>query len=202
MPLGVLALQGDVEEHLAALRASGAQAVEVRSAAELEGVEGLILPGGESTTIGKLMQRFGILEPLRARAAAGLPLWGTCAGMILLARHIERGLPDQPSLALMDIVVERNAFGRQVDSFETPIAIPALGPVPFPAVFIRAPVAREAGPGVEVLARHRGRIVAARQGNLLATAFHPELTRDTRMHAYFLEMTRQALRVGAQSTEG
>ena len=185
MKIGVLALQGAFIEHEHALRRLGAEAVEVRLPEHLNGLDGLIIPGGESTTIGKLARDFGLLEPLR-RFAAARPTWGTCAGLIFLARDVGQA---QPLLGLMDVVVERNAFGRQVDSFATGLAAPALGERPFPAVFIRAPLIAEVGPGVEVLAQlDDGRVVAARQGHLLATAFHPELTGDDRFHRLFLEM--------------
>ncbi len=184
--IGVLALQGAFIEHVHALQRIGVDAVEVRLPHDLEGLDGLIIPGGESTAIGKLMVRFGFIEPLTDAATAGLPIWGTCAGMILLANDI--GGLNQPLLGLMDIRVERNAFGRQLDSFETDLAIPALGPLPFPAIFIRAPLIHEVGDATDVLARlGDGRIVAAREGNLLATSFHPELTHDDRLHRYFVE---------------
>jgi pyridoxal 5'-phosphate synthase pdxT subunit len=182
--VGVLALQGAFAEHAAHLRATGSQAVEVRLPVDLHGLDGLILPGGESTTMGKLLRRFELLEPLRALS---IPVWGTCAGMILLAREVVNGLPDQPLLHLMDLRVQRNAFGRQVDSFVTALDIPLLGSEPLPAVFIRAPLAEPLGPDVEVLARHEGRVVAARQGRFLATSFHPELSNDTRLHRWFGE---------------
>jgi len=189
MKIGVLALQGDFAEHMALLRRIGAQAQEVRLPAELDGLDGLIIPGGESTTIGKLAVSYGLLEPIRAMAQAGRPVWGTCAGMILLAREALDGVPGQPLLGLLDIRVVRNGFGRQVDSFESDLEVPALGSPPFRAVFIRAPYVRECGSQVEVLAAlEDGRIVAVRQGNLLGTAFHPELTDDERFHRYFLEM--------------
>ncbi len=195
MKIGVLALQGDFAEHLAMLRRIGADAVEVRLPRELEGLAGLIIPGGESTTIGKLAVTFGLLEPLRAFAQAR-PVWGTCAGAIFLSRDARR---DQPLLGVMDITVARNAFGRQVDSFEIDLDVPALlhagngRPRPFHAVFIRAPLIESVGPEVEVLARlpegqASGRIVAARQGLRLATSFHPELTGDDRFHRYFLSL--------------
>jgi 5'-phosphate synthase pdxT subunit len=181
--VGVLALQGAFIEHEAALRSLGAQAVEVRLPAQLDDLDALIIPGGESTTIGKLAVTFRLLEPLRA-FAAHKPVWGTCAGMIMLAKDIGR---DQPLIGVMDIVVDRNAFGRQVDSFETDLTVPELGPQPFKAVFIRAPLVRAVGDGAHVLARlDDGGIVAVRQGHWLATAFHPELTPDTRFHRYFL----------------
>jgi len=187
--VGVLALQGAFAEHVATLRKLGAQTIEVRLPEHLEGLGGLVIPGGESTTIGKLAVTYGLIEPIRRLAERGVPIWGTCAGMILLARDI--GGLDQPLLGLMDIAVRRNAFGRQVDSFIADLDMPALGPgmAPFPGVFIRAPLIERAGPEVEVLARlPDGRAVAARQGSLLATAFHPELTQDTRLHRYFLSM--------------
>ncbi len=193
MRIGVLALQGDFLEHRKVLEGLGVEAVEVRLPEHLDGLQGLILPGGESTAIGKLMVEYGLLEPIRARARAGFPLWGTCAGMILMAREAVDALPGQPVLGVMDIVVRRNAFGRQVDSFEADLEVPALGPEPVRAVFIRAPWIEAWGPEVEVLARlEDGTAVAARQGHLLATAFHPELTDDPRFHAYFLELARRA----------
>jgi 5'-phosphate synthase pdxT subunit len=188
--IGVLALQGDFAEHQVMLRRIGAEASQVRLPAQLDGLDGLILPGGESTTIGKLAEAFGLIEPLQ-RFAAARPVWGTCAGAILLSRDARR---DQPLLGIMDITVERNAFGRQVDSFEVDLAIPALADPqrPFPAVFIRAPLIESTGKGVEILARlpdaGAGRIVAARQGRWLATSFHPELTSDERFHRYFLSL--------------
>jgi len=189
MKIGVLALQGAFREHVQKLRALGAEAVEVRLPRELEGLDGLIIPGGESTTIGKLMAAYELYEPIQRLAAHGRPVWGTCAGMIMLAKDIDGS--DQPRLGLMDIGVDRNAFGRQVDSFEADLAIDGLGPRPFHAVFIRAPVLTRAGDGVRVLARLAdGRVVAAEQGNLLATAFHPELTDDPRLHEYFLELAK------------
>lgn len=186
--IGVLALQGAFIEHEHVLARLGAQPVEVRLPEHLEGLSGLIIPGGESTTMGLLAQKWGLLEPLRAFARSGRPLWGTCAGMILLAKEVVDGVPGQPILGLMDITVRRNAFGRQVDSFEADLAIPVLGDLPFHAVFIRAPVIERVGSGVKVLAAlEDGTAVAVQQGNLLATAFHPELTRDDRFHRYFLK---------------
>ena len=186
--LGVLALQGAVAEHVQALRDLGLEAREVKTAEALAGLDGLILPGGESTTIGKLLDRYGILEPLRDRVASGLALWGTCAGMILMAREVDRALPGQPLLGLMDLRVERNAFGRQRESFEALLPVPVLGEEPFRAVFIRAPRATAVGPGVQVLARVGESPVAARQGRLLVTAFHPELGADRRFHRYFADL--------------
>ena len=190
--VGVLALQGAYIEHVQMLRGLGVDAVEVRLPKQLHNVDALIIPGGESTTIGKLAVAYGLVEPMRRMAIEGKPIWGTCAGMILLARDVGRG---QPILGVMDIVVSRNAFGRQVDSFETDLLVPALDAVstpqehgrPFHAVFIRAPCIQSVGDVVEEIASlPDGRIVAARQGNLLATAFHPELGDDTRFHQWFL----------------
>jgi 5'-phosphate synthase pdxT subunit len=217
MHFGVLALQGDFAEHAAVLRRLGHTAVEVRWPRDLEGVAGLIIPGGESTTIGKLAVKYNLMDPIR-ELAQRQPVWGTCAGAIFLSRDARR---DQPLLGLMDIAVERNAFGRQVDSFEVNLDVPALaasqaqysgppapggngqsahqpaqaqysGPAPFHAVFIRAPLIESVGPGVSVLARlDDGRIVAAQQGRLLATSFHPELTRDDRFHQLFVNLARE-----------
>ncbi|MDO8616992.1 MAG: pyridoxal 5'-phosphate synthase glutaminase subunit PdxT [Dehalococcoidia bacterium] len=199
--IGVLALQGDFIEHEAALRRLGVDAREVRTPEELRGLDGLIIPGGESTTFCRLMADFALYEPLRALLAAGVPAWGTCAGMIVLACQAP-GL-DFPTLEALDIEVLRNAYGRQVQSFEADLDVPALGEQPFHAVFIRAPVVAGAGPGVEVLAGVRdersGREtpVAVRQGCVLATSFHPELTDDTRFHQYFLEIVRGAGRASS-----
>lgn len=187
--IGVLALQGAFIEHKNVLNRLGVQPVEVRLPEHLEGLNGLIIPGGESTTMGLLAQKWGLLEPLRAFARSGRPVWGTCAGMILLAKEIVDGVPGQPILGLMDITVRRNAFGRQVDSFEADLEIPVLGDLPFHAVFIRAPVIERVGASVDVLASlDDGTAVAVRQGTLLATAFHPELTPDDRFHRYFMKL--------------
>jgi 5'-phosphate synthase pdxT subunit len=186
MKIGVLALQGAFIEHEKMLRALGVGTVEVRLPSDLEGLDGLIIPGGESTTIGKLAVEYGLIEPLRQFARA-TPTWGTCAGMIFLAKDI--GIDRQPILGLMDITVNRNAFGRQVDSFEIDLPISVLGDAPFHMVFIRAPVVTGVSDGVDILARLAdGRIIAVQEGHLLATAFHPELTDDTRLHRYFLEL--------------
>ncbi len=182
--VGVLALQGDVIEHLRAVQACGALACEVRTLGDLKGVDALIMPGGESTAIGKLMAWAGLHEAIRARAAEGMPIYGTCAGQILLAREVEGGAPQ--GLHLMDIQVLRNAFGRQRESFEAEIPVPAIGGKPVRGVFIRAPYIGRVGPGVEVLARFEGKIVMARQGRLLTSSFHPELTDDYRIHQFFL----------------
>ena len=190
--IGVLALQGDFAEHAAALTAAGAErVVEVRLTRDLDGLDGLIIPGGESTTITRLMQAYALLDPLTGLVRGGFPVWGTCAGAIVLARQAI-GL-DQPNIGTMDITVRRNAFGSQIDSFEIDLPVAGLGEEPYHCVFIRAPVIERVGDGVEVLARlPDGRQVAARQGNILATAFHPELTRDPRFHRYFLQMARNA----------
>lgn len=190
--IGVLALQGDFREHREVLERLGATAPEVRLPKDLEGLDGLIIPGGESTAIVRLMRTSHLLEPLRKLADDGFPMWGTCAGLILLAKRLDgTGIP---ALQAMDIAVRRNAFGRQVDSFEADLYVSALGDPPYRAIFIRAPIIEDVGPAVEVLARlPDGAPVAARQGRLLATAFHPELTPDDRFHRYFLhEVARQA----------
>jgi 5'-phosphate synthase pdxT subunit len=185
--VGILAVQGDVAEHAAALRDVGAEPVEVRLPRDLAGVEALILPGGESTAMRRLIDAYGLGEPILNLAASGAPMWGTCAGMILLARRIADG--DDPVFPLLDIEVRRNAYGRQLDSFEADLEVPALGEEPLHAVFIRAPVVSDVGPGVEVLATdHLGRVVAVREGRLLATAFHPELTGDRRFHRALVEL--------------
>lgn len=185
--VGVLAVQGDFLEHQLVLDSLGVETVLVRLPGDLEDLQALILPGGESTTMAKLLDAFDLREPLRERIASGTPVWGTCAGLILMARELAEDRP-QP-LGVMDMRVSRNAYGRQVDSFETDVAVPSLGEPPFHAVFIRAPAILDMGPDVEVLATlPEGDPVAARQGSALVTAFHPELTHDTRFHAYFLRM--------------
>jgi 5'-phosphate synthase pdxT subunit len=189
--VGVLALQGDVVEHLGALEDSGIQALAVKSTEDLGRVDGLIIPGGESTTVMKLLDRFDLAEPVIARTREGMPLWGTCMGMIVVARDVT-GTP-QPTLGLMDISVRRNAFGRQNESAEVSLPIPVLGSKDFPAVFIRAPWVERAGPAVEVLAEREGRAVMVRQENMLATSFHPELSGDRRVHEYFMRMVSDAL---------
>lgn len=194
--VGVLALQGDVREHESALRDCGVQTLKVRTDDELARVDGLLIPGGESTTMSMLAERTGLMPRLRERVADGLAVYGSCAGMIMLADDVLDGREDQTTVGGMDVTVRRNAFGRQVDSFEADVVMPAVGELPFPGVFIRAPLVERVGPGVEVLARvgdesgGAGRIVAVRQGPLLATAFHPELTPDLRVHALFVEMVR------------
>jgi 5'-phosphate synthase pdxT subunit len=187
--IGVLALQGDFAEHIHVFQRLGIAAREVRQPQELADLDGLVIPGGESTTIARLISEFGLLEPLRERVQQGFPLWGTCAGMIVLAQ--EASELTWPTLGALTIAVRRNAFGRQVDSFETDLAVPALGQQPFHAVFIRAPIVEEVSDGVEVLARlENGKAVAVRQANALATAFHPELTEDDRFHRYFVDMVQ------------
>ena len=190
--MGVLALQGDVREHLATLRSLGADAVPVRRVDELAGVDGIVLPGGESTTIVKLAARFGLLEPLRTAVRGGLPAYGSCAGMILLADRILDAPADQETIGGLDVTVRRNAFGRQVDSFESEVDL-GLDGGPLHAVFIRAPWVTEAGDDVEVLASVDGHPVAVRQGKVMAVAFHPELTGDRRVHALFVGIVRAHL---------
>ncbi|MCS6883066.1 MAG: pyridoxal 5'-phosphate synthase glutaminase subunit PdxT [Oscillochloridaceae bacterium] len=190
MTVGVLALQGDVREHLEVLKRIGVAPVEVRLPQHLAAVDRLIIPGGESTTIGRLLYRYQLLEPIRARAGRDLAVWGTCAGAILLAREVlDAKQGGQPTIGVMEITVRRNAYGSQLESFEAPVTAPALGASPLPGVFIRAPRIEAVGREVEAFARLAdGAIVAARQGRLLATTFHPELTDDDRMHRYFLEL--------------
>jgi 5'-phosphate synthase pdxT subunit len=204
--IGVLALQGDVREHRAMLERAGAETLPVRRPEEVARVDGIVIPGGESTTISKLARTFGVLEPLREALHAGLPGFGTCAGMIMLAEHIEAGVAGQETFGGLDVVVRRNAFGRQVDSFEADLEVTGFDS-PFHAMFIRAPWVEKVGQAVEVVARvsvvHHGerrhaaadavgRIVAVRQGSLLATSFHPEITGDPRIHAMFVDMVRES----------
>jgi 5'-phosphate synthase pdxT subunit len=188
MKIGILALQGAVREHRVALQKLGCETVEIIDPEDLDGIDGLILPGGESTTMGKLLIRYNLLEPIIELGKKGLPIFGTCTGMILLSKHIIGS--DQTSLALMDTYVERNAYGRQLQSFEADINIPCLGEKPFHAVFIRAPFIEKVESDVEILLTLENKILFARQNNLLACAFHPELTEDTRMHEYFLSMIK------------
>ena len=183
--IGVLALQGDFQEHEAVLGNLGVDVREVRLPEHLEDLDGLILPGGESTTFAKLANRFGLIEPLR-QLSDSMPMWGTCAGLVFMARNVGT---DQPVLGILDIVVERNAFGRQVDSFEEDLELLGIEGGPFHGIFIRAPLVQEVGPDVEILCRvNRGKIVAVRKGHLMATSFHPELTDDRRIHEYFLRI--------------
>jgi 5'-phosphate synthase pdxT subunit len=190
--IGVLALQGDVAEHLRALQAVGARPVRVRRPDELEAVDGLIIPGGESTTMWKLVANFDLLDPLRKRISGGMPAFGSCAGMIMLADRLVERASDQATLGSIDMTVRRNAFGRQAESFESDVTLHGVDGPPFHAVFIRAPWVEEAGPDVEILATESrtGRIVAVRQGPAIATAFHPELTPDLRIHSLFADMVR------------
>jgi pyridoxal 5'-phosphate synthase pdxT subunit len=195
--IGVLALQGDVREHLRALAAVGAAARPVRRPSEFDDVDGLVIPGGESTTISKLADIFEMREPIDKRIAGGMPVYGSCAGMIMLASEVLDGRPDQRGFDGIEMTVRRNAFGRQVDSFEAPVEIAGVDGGPFHAVFIRAPWVERVGEGVQVLGRvsegpAAGRIVTVRQGNLLATSFHPELTGDLRVHRLFVDLVRAA----------
>ena len=193
--IGILALQGDFREHALAVERLGAESRLVRLPRDLEGVDALILPGGESTVMGKLMVAYDVVEPLRKLLAQGIPTWGTCAGMILLSRETDNALAGQPLLASMNMRTRRNAFGAQRESFETMLDVPAIGSEPYHAVFIRGPVVEQVGEGVEVLARIAAaepNIVAVRQNLLLATAFHPEVTGDLRFHEYFLGMVQRA----------
>lgn len=191
--VGVLALQGDVREHTRLLTQLGAEVELVRRAGELARVDGLVIPGGESSVIDKLSRAFGIREPIRAAIAAGMPVYGTCAGLILLADRITDGIEGQQTFGGIDVTVQRNAFGSQVDSFETELEVPVLSEPPVRAVFIRAPLVTEAGPGVERLAKlDDGRVVAVRQGALLGTAFHPEVSGEHRFHRLFLDTVRAA----------
>ena len=194
MIIGVLALQGDFAEHVAVIRRLGAEAREVRTPTDVNGIAGLILPGGESTAISRLMDRWGLGEPIAALARSGTPIWGTCAGLILTAKKIL----DDPiqGLNLLDVDVQRNAYGTQVDSFETEIPIRAFGQRPMPAVFIRAPLIKRVGPSVEILgALPDGTPVAVREGNLLGSSFHPELTPDSRFHEYLISLAKEHVRL-------
>jgi pyridoxal 5'-phosphate synthase pdxT subunit len=184
--VGVLALQGDVVEHLHALRRAGAEALEVKNERDLAGIDALIVPGGESTTVIRLLERFALVEPIKARVRDGMPFWGTCMGMIVAAKDVAD--MEQDTLGLLDITVRRNAFGRQIESAEVDLDVPVLGAAPFPAIFIRAPWVERAGAGVEVLASRDGHGVFVRAGNVIGTSFHPELTGDDRLHAYFISL--------------
>jgi len=191
--VGILALQGDVREHARALSGLGAEVEFVRRPIELAAVDGLVIPGGESSVIDKLARSFGMQEPVRAAIAAGMPVYGTCAGLILLADRITDGIDGQETFGGLDVTVRRNAFGSQVDSFETDLAVPALGEPPVHAVFIRAPLVESVGAGVETLAAlGDGRVVAVQQGALLGTSFHPEVTGELRFHERFLDIVRAA----------
>ncbi|TJY38918.1 pyridoxal 5'-phosphate synthase glutaminase subunit PdxT [Cohnella pontilimi] len=189
MNIGVLALQGAVAEHIRSIGLAGGQGVAVKQPEQLDTIDGLIIPGGESTTIGKLMRKYGFVEAIQQFAKAGKPLFGTCAGLIVLAERLDGG--EEPHLGLMNMTVARNAFGRQRESFETDLDVAGIE-TPLRAVFIRAPLIKEVGGNVEVLSTYKGEIVAAKQGNLLASSFHPELTDDYRLHGLFMDMARQA----------
>jgi 5'-phosphate synthase pdxT subunit len=192
MKVGVLALQGTFIEHIGMLRQLGVEAPPIRLPHDLDTLDGLIIPGGESTTMLRLMESFGLIQPIREMAQDGLPVWGTCAGMVLLAKSVSNY--EMETLGLMDMKIRRNAFGSQIDSFETDLEIPLVGREPFHAVFIRAPVIKEAKPSVKILScLPDSTIVAARQNRLLACAFHPEFTDDLRFHSYFLNMVNQKL---------
>jgi len=190
--IGILALQGDFAEHTAMLSRLGVDAFPVRLPSQLTKLDGLVIPGGESTTISRLMAEYALAKPIRELAYQGLPIWGTCAGMVLLAKEVTNSA--NGTLGIMDIKVKRNTFGRQLDSFEADLPIPALGNHPFHGVFIRAPIIEEAGPRVEILCQlSDGAIVAAREENCLACSFHPELTDDSRFHEYFLNLTKEGV---------
>jgi pyridoxal 5'-phosphate synthase pdxT subunit len=189
MKIGVLAVQGAFREHELILKDLGCETVLVKLPEHLEGLDGLVFPGGESTSMGKLMREYDLISPIRDMAAHDVPMFGTCAGMIIMANRITGG--EEPHLGIMDVEVNRNSFGRQVDSFETDLDMPAVGVHPFPAVFIRAPHIQEVGKDTEALAKYKDRVVAVQHGNLLATSFHPELTSDNRIHAYFLDLIRK-----------
>jgi pyridoxal 5'-phosphate synthase pdxT subunit len=195
--VGVLALQGDVREHLIALRSCGAEASAVRTPAELESVDALVLPGGESTTMSRLLQVFGLEMPLRQRLAGGMPTLSTCAGLILMSREVLDGRPDQIALGILDVSVRRNGYGRQVESFEADLPVSLLGVAPFRAVFIRAPLIEHAGADAEVIATFGGNPVAVAQGPHIGLCFHPEMTDDSRLHRAFLEHAAAALEVNA-----
>ncbi|MBP2653984.1 MAG: Glutamine amidotransferase subunit pdxT [Firmicutes bacterium] len=190
MRIGVLALQGAFREHRLMLEGCGVEVTEVRKAVDVDGVDGLVIPGGESTTIGKMLVDWGLMDKIKSRATEGMAIYGTCAGMILLAKEIVGS--QQPRLGLLDVSVRRNAFGRQRESFEADLYVPEFGEQPLRAVFIRAPYIESAGAAVKVLAAVDGHIVIARQGKILVTAFHPELTQDDRIHRYFIDMVKDS----------
>ncbi|MDQ6422176.1 pyridoxal 5'-phosphate synthase glutaminase subunit PdxT [Paenibacillus sp. LHD-117] len=196
MRIGVLALQGAVAEHIRSLEAAGAEAVAVKRTEELDELQGLVIPGGESTTIGKLMRKYGFMEAIRSFSAQGKPIFGTCAGLIVLADQIEG--QEEAHLKLMDMTVARNAFGRQRESFETDLPVKGIDET-VRAVFIRAPLIKSVGPQVDVLSTYNDEIVTARQGTLLAASYHPELTDDYRLHAYFVDMVKEAAAAGSKA---
>ncbi|MGF7186515.1 5'-phosphate synthase pdxT subunit [Desulfitispora alkaliphila] len=190
MKIGILALQGAFREHIKSLEQCGCETIEIRTVNDLNEIDGLVIPGGESTTIGKLLCDFKMMDDIKTKVENGMPIFGTCAGLIILAKDIHES--EQPRLGLMDISAKSNAFGRQVDSFEVDINIDVLGEKSFPAVFIRAPYIEKVEPNVGILAEYRDKIVMARQGNVLACAFHPELTDDLRVHQYFLQIVAES----------
>ena len=193
--VGVLALQGDVSEHLVALEEVGADAMAIKTRAELEAIDGLVIPGGESTTVVKLLDRFDLAPLIKGRVAEGMPLWGTCMGLIVVAREVAER-PEQPTLGLLDVSVRRNAFGRQIASGEVELEIPEFGARPFPAIFIRAPWIEESGPQVRILATLDDHVVLVQQGRILGSSFHPELSPDRRLHEYFIHIVRDAAAIG------
>lgn len=193
MKVGVLAFQGDVEEHLDMLEKSGTHPISVKSPGELEMIDGLILPGGESTTLELLLESSGMADAIKKRAEKGMPVWGTCMGAILLAKRLAGNPKKQATLELMDITVRRNAYGRQNESFEADVSIPILNCEDFPGVFIRAPWIEKTGPHVEVLATHLDKAIFVREKNILACTFHPEIAKDNRLHHYFINMIKQAM---------
>ena len=197
MKVGVLALQGDVREHLRSLEECGATAIAVKTAEEIVSIDALVIPGGESTTISKLARAFGLFELIAQRIKEGMPVYGSCAGMILLADNVLDAIEDQESFGGLDVTVRRNAFGRQIDSFETDLSISGITEPTFRAIFIRAPWVEKVGPGVEVLARVGEHPVAVRQGKIFATSFHPELTGDNRVHRYFVDVISSSSSVGS-----
>jgi pyridoxal 5'-phosphate synthase pdxT subunit len=201
LKIGVLAMQGAFIEHVKALRSLGVETVEVRMPEELEALNGFIIPGGESTTIGKMLARFDLLEPIKDKGKKGFPIFGTCAGTVLLSREIKGGEKNQPVLGLLDLVTCRNAYGRQIESFEADLDVPVLGKSKFHGVFIRAPIIESIRNNVQVLSEFGGKMVAVREGNILATSFHPELTDDPRFHQYFLEMVNQSQATEVQVNE-
>jgi len=191
MKIGVLAMQGAFEEHIESLKSTGVETIEVRTRKHLKNLDGLIIPGGESTTICKMLKEYDMLDPIRRMGNSGFPIFGTCAGMIILSSKIEGDVKAQPLLELLDVTVVRNAFGRQVNSFEADLEVPALGEGLFHGVFIRAPIISQIRNNTRALSRYKNNIVAVEEGNLLATAFHPELTNDNRFHKYFIEIVKR-----------
>ncbi len=191
LKIGVLAMQGAFREHIKILNQLGVDAIEIRLKDQLSQIDGLIIPGGESTTIGKMLKRFDLLDSLKAMGKSGFPLFGTCAGMVMLSKYVEDGMSGQPLLDLMNVVTVRNAFGRQVDSFEADLEIDGLGNEPFHCIFIRAPFITKVLNNTKILSTFDDKIVAVKEGNMLATSFHPELTEDTRLHEYFINIVKR-----------